>query len=103
MESNINTTTNNTEDLSFLDDNGGGIQFKDILFLVVRNLHWFILCALVGASIAYYKVKCEERIYSSATTILLKTGSSGGSESLRSSALMNQMTGGGVAISSINK
>ena len=92
----------NNDDTSFLNENAGGIQFKDILFLVLHNLHWFILCALIGAGLAYYKVKGEEKVYSSTATIMLKTGASGGSESLRSSALMNEFTGGGVAISSVN-
>ena len=102
MENNrLNNNTGNNEDLSFLEENSTGIQFKDIFFLVVRNLHWFILCALIGAGIAYYKVKGEEKVYSSSATIMLKTGSSGGSESLRSSAVMNEFSGGGIAVSSI--
>jgi hypothetical protein len=96
-----NIKQNNTDDTNFLEENTGGIQFKDILFLVLHNLHWFILCAVIGAGIAYYKVKGEEKVYSSSATIMLKTGSSGGSESLRSSAVMNEFMGGGVAISSI--
>ena len=92
---------NNSDDTSFLDDNQGGIQFKDILFLVVHNLHWFILCAIIGAGIAYYKVKGEERVYSSSASIMLKTGNSGGSESLRTSAVMNEFSGRGIAVSSI--
>ena len=99
----MSNNINNTEDISFLEeDNAGGMQFKDILMLVVRNLHWFILCALIGAAVAYYKVKREERVYASATSIMLKTGSSGGSESLRSSAILSQFTGGGVALSRID-
>ena len=49
-----NNKQNSTDDTSFLEDNGGGIQFKDILFLILHNLHWFILCAVIGAGIAYY-------------------------------------------------
>ena len=101
--SKANVSVNSSEELSFLEDNGNsGLQFKDILVLIFRNLPWFILCALVGAGIAYYKVKGEERIYASSATIMLKSGSSGGSESLRSSALINEFSGGGVAISSIS-
>ena len=96
-----NNRTNNTDDSSFLDDNQGGIQFKDILFLVIHNLPWFILCALIGAGIAYYKVKGEERVYSSSATVMLKTGNSGGSESLRTSAVMNEFSGRGLAVSTI--
>ena len=57
-----NIKQNNIEDTSFLDDNAGGMQFKDILVLIVRNLHWFLLCALIGAGIAYYKVKSQDKI-----------------------------------------
>ena len=95
-----NNKNNHTEDNAFLDDNSGGIQFKDVLFLVLHNLHWFILCAVIGAGIAYYKVKGQEKIYTSSATIMLKTGSSGGSESLRSSAVMDEFMGRGVAVSS---
>ncbi len=96
-----NRTTNNDETSFLEDDQGGGIQFKDILFLVIHNLPWFILCALIGAGIAYYKVKGEERIYSSSASVMLKTGNSGGSESLRTSAVMSEFSGRGIAVSSI--
>ena len=86
---NTNTNNNAKEDMSFLEEeSAGGMQFKDILFLFLRNIHWFILCALIGGGLAYYKVKGQEKIYSSSTSILLKSGNSGGSESFRSSALM---------------
>ena len=103
MENNkTNTIANNSDDLSFLEENANsGIQFKDILVLFIRNLPWFIICALLGAGISYYKVKGEEKVYSSSATIMLKSGNSGGSESLRSSALINEFSSG-VALSTIN-
>ncbi|MBR6272386.1 MAG: hypothetical protein IKR29_02330, partial [Bacteroidales bacterium] len=102
MNTNNNTSNNTTEDLSFLDgERSSGMQFKDVIVLVWRNLHWFILCALICGGIAYYRVKSQEKIYSSTTSILLKTGASGGSESFRSSAVMNEFTGGSLALSSI--
>ena len=97
----MSNNTNNTEDLSFLEEENGGMQFKDILMLVVRNLPWFILCALIGGGLAFYKVKSQEKVYASTTSVMLKTGNSGGSESFRSSAIMSQFTGQGVAYSSI--
>ena len=104
MEKNIaNISPNNSEDLSFLEEGANtGIQFKDVLVLLIRNLPWFIICAAIGAGIAFYKVKGEERIYSSSATIMLKSGSSGGSESLRSSALINEFSGQGVALTYIS-
>lgn len=97
------TENTNSNDNSFMEeDAGSSINIKDILMLVLRNLHWFILCAAICGGYSYYKVRMEERIYSSGATIMIKTGSSGGSESVRSSAMMTQITGMGVAISSID-
>lgn len=96
-------TENTNNETSFLEeDAGSSINVRDILMLILRNLHWFILCALICGGYSYYKVRMEERVYSSSATILIKTGSSGGSESVRSSAMMTQITGMGVAISSID-
>lgn len=85
MENNkVNTASN---DVSFLDDDANsGFKFKDLLFLVLRNLHWFILCAAICGLYAYYKVRNEERIYASSATIMIKTAVSGGSETFRGSA-----------------
>ena len=102
MDSNkLNNNTEDNVDLSFLDEKPSGIQFKDILFLVIRNLHWFVLCAVICAGIAYYKVKGQEKLYSSSASIMLKSGVSGGSESLRTSAVMSEFAGNGLAMSSI--
>ena len=93
---------NNTEDLAFLEEEANsGLQFKDILFLVLRNIHWFILFAAIGGGLAYYKVKGEERVYASSTTIMLKSGNNAGTESLRSSALLNEFTSRGATVSTI--
>lgn len=97
------TENTNNNDMSFMEEeSGSSINIKDILLLIFRNLHWFILGALICGGYSYYKVRMEERVYSSNATILIKTGSSGGSESVRSSAMMTQITGVGVAISSID-
>ena len=94
---------NTNAEMSFLEeDDGNGIQIKDILFLILRNLHWFILCGLIGAGIAYWKVNGEERVYSSSASIMIKTGATSGSESIRSSSLMNQMLGNEGLVSTIN-
>ena len=43
--------TRNTE-ISFLEEKKGPkLHVKDILFIVLRNLHWLILCGAVGAVI----------------------------------------------------
>ena len=87
---------------SFFDERStSGFKFKDLVFLVLRNLHWFVICALIGGAIAYYKVRQEERIYSSYASMLIKTTQSSGSESLRGSAALNALTGGPI-ISTVN-
>ena len=98
------TVNKNVNDVNafFDDDTNSGFKFKDVVFLVLRNLHWFIIFALIGGAIAYYKVKTQERIYASRASLLIKTSASGGSESFRGSAPINKITGAGLVISTVN-
>lgn len=98
------TVNKNVTDVNsfFDDDTNSGFKFKDVVFLVLRNLHWFIIFALIGGAIAYYKVKTQERIYASRASLLIKTSASGGSESFRGSAPINKITGAGLVISTVN-
>ena len=86
----------------FDEDSNSGFKFKDLVFLVLRNLHWFIICAVIGGAIAYYVVRKQERIYASSSSLLIKTTASGGSESFRGSAPLNTITGAGLVISTVN-
>ena len=98
-----NPIENTDAEMSFLEeDSGSNFNIKDILFIILRNLHWFILCGLLGAGYAYWKVNGEERTYSTSASVLIKTGASTGTESMRSSSMMNQMLGNGAMISTIN-
>ena len=92
------------EDLnSFFDESANsGFKFKDLVFLVLLNLPWFILFSMIGGIIAFYKVRGEERIYSSASSLLIKTANSGGSESFRGSAALNSINGPGLFVSTVN-
>ena len=87
---------------SFFDESAtSGFKFKDMIFLVLRNLHWFVICALIGGVIAYYKVRKEDRIYESYASLLIKTSVNSGSESFRGSTALNAITGGPI-ISTVN-
>ena len=99
----INNANKRPDDIStFFDESANsGFKFKDVVFLVLRNLHWFLLCALVGGLIAYYKVRKEDRIYSSYASLLIKTSMSSGSESMRGSAALNALSSGPI-ISTVN-
>ena len=91
------------EDINtFFDEtSNSGFKFKDLVFLVLRNLHWFVLCALIGGVISYYKVRKEDRIYSSQASLLVKTSTYGGSESFRSSVALNSLVSNSI-VSTIN-
>ena len=100
----INNANRRPEDInSFFDESANsGFKFKDLVFLVLRNLHWFVICALIGGVVAYYIVSKQERIYASSATILIKSSlTSSGSESLRASTALGSL-GGGPVVSTIN-
>lgn len=96
------TIDNGSNDQVFAEEeSGGGIQIMEILWLVLRNLHWLVLCAAIGGLYSYYKVRGEQRLYSSGASIMIKTNADVGTDSDRASSLVNQLTGS-VTISSIN-
>ena len=64
--------TNDDTDLSFLEKkDANALTGKDIFFTILRNLHWLILCAAIGAAIAYYISDRADRIYESHAKILV--------------------------------
>ena len=103
MEANTTTNKNLNDVNAFFDeDTNSGFKFKDLVFLILRNLPWFIAFALIGGTVAYYNVRTQERIYASRASLLIKTSASGGSESFRGSAPINTITGAGLVISTVN-
>jgi len=61
MDKNTQTT-----DLSFLEKkDANAFSFKDLLFTILRNLHWFILCAVIGGVLAWWRSDRTDRIYES--------------------------------------
>ena len=70
----MSTNTQHDTDLSFLEKKDANtLSGKDIFFTVVRNLHWLILCAVIGAGIAYYRSDRMDRIYESHAKIRLNS------------------------------
>ena len=82
----------NTE-TSFLEEKKTQkIHVKDILFTILRNLHWLVICGAVGAAIAGYQVRGQNKVYSSSARILIvKTSTSSSSEeqTLREASVKN--------------
>ena len=63
----------NNPDLSFLEQEGQSkIHIKDILFLVLRNLHWLILFAAIGAVVGNINARRQVRLYESNAKIIIK-------------------------------
>ena len=65
MENN-NTNTNNINQtqtsLSFLDDKQSiSFHIKDIVFLLLRNIHWLLIFAALGGLIAFCIVKFRKK------------------------------------------
>ena len=89
---------------SFLDEKAGtSIHVKDVLFIVLRNLHWLILCGGLGAAIAGYSVHHQNHMYESNAKVLIKGSSTGGNEnSLREASVKNMFYTRSLYNSSIN-
>ena len=66
------TTNTQDQDLNFLEKkDANALTGKDIFFTILRNLHWLILCAAIGAVIAYYRADRADRIYESHAKIII--------------------------------
>ena len=55
------------------------IHIKDILFTLLRNIHWLLICGAIGTFIAGYYVRHQDRIYESSARVLIKGSSTGSS------------------------
>ena len=57
-ESNINNENFRPNDMNaFFDESANsGFKFKDLVFLILHNLPWFLICASIGGLIAFYNV-----------------------------------------------
>ena len=78
MENN-NTNTNNINQtqtsLSFLDDKQSiSFHIKDIVFLLLRNIHWLLIFAALGGLIANLYARQLDKSYQSNAKILIRSG-----------------------------
>ena len=57
---------NQNTDLSFLEKkDANALTVKDVVMTILRNIHWLIICAALGASHAWYVSDKADRIYES--------------------------------------
>ena len=64
--------TNSENDLSFLEKkDANALSGKDIFYTILRNIHWLIICGLIGGAIAYFLSDKADRIYESHAKILV--------------------------------
>ena len=62
-------------DISFLDDEANTnylFSLKDLFQIILHNLHWFALCALVGGLVAAWYVRRQDHYYASSAKVLIK-------------------------------
>ncbi len=96
---------NQQNELSFLDEKKkSNIHVKDILFTVLRNLHWLLICGALGAFIAGYYVRHQDRVYESYARVLIKGSSTGSSSesTMREASVKNMFSTRSLYNSSIN-
>ena len=61
-------------DLSFLEKkNANSLSAKDIVITIIRNIHWILLCALIGGLVAYFISDRMDRIYESHARIKINS------------------------------
>ena len=90
-------------DTSFLDEKKTQkIHIKDILFTLLRNAHWLILCGIVGAVIAGYHVRHQDRVYASNARLLIKGSSTNSESGIREASIKNMFSTRTLYNSSIN-
>ena len=69
MDNTNNTNTNpipNYSNLSFLDEKQSvSFHIKDLVFLLLRNIHWLLICALIGGVIANFVARRQDKVYHS--------------------------------------
>ena len=91
-------TKNN--DTSFLEQKSGPkLHVKDVLFILLRNIHWLIICGVLGAAIAGYTVRHQNRVYASSARVLIKgTSTNNNAEStMREASVRNMFSTAGSA------
>ena len=97
-------TTQKNSDTSFLDEKKGPkLHIKDILFIILRNIHWLVLCGAAGALIAGYSVRHQNRVYESNAQLLIKGSTTGNNEnSIREASVRNMFSTKSLYNSNIN-
>ena len=57
---------NQNNDLSFLDKkDANALSFKDVVYTILHNIHWLIICAAIGGVVAWYIGDRTDRVYES--------------------------------------
>ena len=99
------TNTNIDNNSSFLDNKRGpSFHIKDALFLLLRNLHWLLLFAALGAAVGIMKVKREVPTYASSAKIMIRSSSgiSNADFATREAAVKSAFAGERLYNSSVN-
>ena len=98
----IQTPKQEYNDLAFLEENTKSYNFKDILFLILRNLHWLLFFSLLGAFLALFYVRRQQPVFLREAAIILQSKDSPSyTQSGRESSIINAYTSTQV-VSTIN-
>lgn len=84
------TENPNVPDLSFLDaEPSVGFHIKDLLYTLLRNIHWLILFGSIGTLIANISARRQDREYESNARIVLRGNATESDNSLREATVDN--------------
>lgn len=86
-------TNDDKNESSFLDEEANTnylFSLKDLLQIFLHNLHWFVICAVLGGLIAAWYVKRQDHFYASSAKVLIKDPGSSTND-LRDSELLNNV------------
>jgi len=87
----MDSTPTNSNNLDFLNEkalNAPG-RIKDMAMFALHNLHWLILCAIIGGGIAYYLARTQPESFSSSSKILLRMSGTNRNGANQEAAIMN--------------
>ena len=58
-----NNTTQPLQNNQFILNNGGGIDYKRLLFMLLRKWYWLVICLILGTAGAFLYGKYQHQIY----------------------------------------
>lgn len=97
------STNPNMPDLSFLEgESATNFHIKDLLYTLLRNLHWLILFGVAGALLGNLQARRQDRVYASSANVVLRDNFGGNGTDSREASINRFFSGNAFYNTSIN-